>query len=258
MIVSATTIDLGDGIANGLAAIAVIISVIALFVADSRAKDANEIALDANETSREARDIAKSAHQRTVEHYEHIESQDLERLQVEFKELTGPLIAKIARIITRYGLESGAVSNKAIGIESIEASNKDLHEYTLAVVRRVNAHQARHFLSVSQDVTEALHAYFDAYASHFIDRKQKSKEGGDENPFKTPYPVSVDEDHTGGLQASKENLSRILTTYYQLLFQLSYTDDYRVEMDRIPTILEALRGGSPNTEDASQTDSPSD
>ena len=255
MIVSATTIDLGDGIANGLAAIAVIISVIALFVADSRAKDANEIALDANKTSQDARNIARAAHQRTVEHYEHIESQDLERIQTEFKELTAPLLSELARAIITHELDPRQRSNKFVDPESLNDLDDSVHKYTLTVIQKVNALQAKYFLAASGKVTEAQLAYLEAYTAYLKDVGQKIKEGRDEISLDTISPTSVDEDHTGRLRAIRENLSRVITTHYELLFNLSYSGDYRAEMNRIPTILEALREDYQNDESASRADS---
>ncbi|MCJ2194638.1 hypothetical protein MUG60_08255 [Kaistella montana] len=95
MIVGATTIDLGDGIANGLAAIAVIISVIALFTADSRAKDSNSIAIDANKTAREARDIANEANSLTREQIDYTIKMDEQERHTEFREL-------VPRIMHQY------------------------------------------------------------------------------------------------------------------------------------------------------------
>lgn len=92
MIVSVTTIDLGDGIANGLAAIAVIISVIALFTADSRTKDANSIAIDANKTAREARDIANEANNLTREQIEYTIKMDEQERHAEFRELARQIV----------------------------------------------------------------------------------------------------------------------------------------------------------------------
>lgn len=255
MIVSATTIDLGDGIANGLAAIAVIISVIALFVADSRAKDANEIALDANKTSRDALDIAQAAHQRTVEHYEHIESQDLERTQAEFKELTAPLLSELARAIITHELDPSKTSNKFVDPESLDDLNNSVYEYALTVIQKVNARQARYFLAASSEVSEAQQAYLKAYRAYLKDIDQKLKEGSDEISLDIISPTSVDEDHTGRLRVAKENLSKAIMTHYELLFDLSYAEDYRAEMDRIPTILEALGEDYQNDESASRADS---
>ena len=258
MIVSATTIDLGDGIANGLAAIAVIISVIALFVADSRAKDANEIALDANKTSRDALDIAQAAHQRTVEHYEHIESQDLERIQAEFKELTAPLLSELAQAIITHELDPRQKSNKFVDPESLDDQNNSVYEYTLTVIQKVNARQAKYFLAASQEVSEAQQAYLEAYSAYLADVDQKIKEGGDEISLDIISPTSVDEDHTGRLRVTKENLSRVIMTHYELLFDLSYAEDYRAEMNRNPTILKALHESSQNDESASRADSEPD
>lgn len=254
MILSVTTVDLGDGIANGLAAIAVIISVIALFVADSRAKDANEIALDANKTSQDARDIAKAAHQRTVEHYEHIESQDLGRLQAEFKELTAPHISEVAGVIARLGLNPRKANHKFIDPKSLNDFNKSVYEYALTVIQKVNPRQANNFMSASQEVTGAQEAYLDAYKAYLADVDQKIMEGGDKTPLDIIYPTSVDEDHTGRLRAAKENLSKATMTYYELLFAISYAEDYRAEMNRIPTILKELRESSQSDESASLAD----
>lgn len=67
ILTSAVTVDLGDAVANGLAALAVIISVIALFTADARQGDANRIseyaatkADEANRIAREVRNITDS------------------------------------------------------------------------------------------------------------------------------------------------------------------------------------------------------
>lgn len=255
MIVGATTIDLGDGIANGLAAIAVIISVIALFVADSRAKDANEIALDANKTSRDARDIARAAHQRTVEHYEHIESQNLERIQAEFKELTAPILSEFSQVIITYELDPRRPSNKFIDPEPLDALNSSVFEYSLTVIQKVNALQAKYFLAASQEFSKAYLAYLKACNAYLEDVGQKIKEGDDEISLNIIPPTSVDEDYTGRLRVTKNNLSRVIMTYYELLFDLSYAEDYRAEMNRIPTILEALREDYQNDESASRADS---
>lgn len=61
MLANATVVDLGDAVSNGVAAFAAVVAVIAVFTADSRAKDANKNALDANATAREARDIARKS-----------------------------------------------------------------------------------------------------------------------------------------------------------------------------------------------------
>ena len=80
-----TVVDLGDAVANGIAVIAVVISVIALFTADSRAKQANEIALDANETSREARDIAEAANEIARTQHLYAVSKDQQAEQIQFR-----------------------------------------------------------------------------------------------------------------------------------------------------------------------------
>ncbi|MHD0175224.1 hypothetical protein ACNQUF_12060, partial [Corynebacterium diphtheriae] len=99
------------------------------------------------------------AHQRTVEHYEHIESQDLERIQAEFKELTAPLLSELAQAIITHELDPRQKSNKFVDPESLDDLNNSVYEYTLTVIQKVNARQAKYFLAASQEVSEAQQAY---------------------------------------------------------------------------------------------------
>ena len=255
MLATETVIDLGDAVANGIALFAAVMSIIALFFANSRAKDANEIALDANRTSQEARDIAKSAHQRTVEHYEHIESQDLARLQAEFKELTGPLLSELIVAIVKHELNPRQASNKFIEPKSIHDLCNKINEYTSTVEYKVNLHHSLYFLEAAQEVNKASSAYNDAYHAYLVDAVQKIKEVSYENALDVMIPTSVDVDATGRLRATRENLSRVVHFYHELLLSISYADDYRAEMDRIPIRLKALRERSKNDEGASQADS---
>lgn len=246
MLATGTVIDLGDAVANGIALFAAVMSIIALFLANSRAKDANEIALDANRTSREARDIAKSAHQRTVEHYEHIESQELERLQAEFKELTTPHITEIHELTGRAGFNSLKPSDKLADLESIHIIAKSIHIYAMNVMEKINMDQVRQFLTISNEITEALMAYSEAHKAFLQEY---------EADLADVEQASVDEDHTGRLRVAKENLSTALTTYKVLLMRINYAEDYRDEMNRIPRILESIRKIVQNNESASQADS---
>lgn len=232
MLATGSALDLGDAVANGIALFAAVMSIVALFFANSRAKEANEIALDAIKTSREARDIAKSAHQRTVEHYEHIESQDLKRLQAEFKELTTPHLEEMAHLMAASGINPIKPNNKLVNLEYMYRLVKSVYRYTFTVMQKINSDQVSHFLSVTQEINdtheayiEAHEAFFQEYESHLADVEQ----------------ASVDDDPTGRLRVAKDNLSTIIETYYELVFIINYAEDYREEMNRIPMILKSIR-----------------
>lgn len=61
MLAGAVVVDLGDAVANGVAAFAAVVSVIALVVADSRANDANETSREALKVAHQANDISGNA-----------------------------------------------------------------------------------------------------------------------------------------------------------------------------------------------------
>ena len=98
MLAGAVVVDLGDAVANGVAAFAAVVSVIALFVADSRAKEANSIAVDANKTAREARDIANEANTLTREQIDYTIKMDEQERHTEFRESV-PRIMQLYRSI---------------------------------------------------------------------------------------------------------------------------------------------------------------
>lgn len=249
MLAGAVVVDLGDAVANGVAAFAAVVSIIALFVADSRAKDANEIALDANETSREARDIAKSAHQRTVEHYEHIESQDLERIQAEFKELTTPHLAEMTMLMERSGFRVMQASNKVAHVGSLRKLVKRITKYTFTVTQKMDLRQTHQFASLTEAILEAQGVYIKA---HDAFRQEYEADLADVEQ------ASVDEDHTGRLRVAKQNLYTLLMIHYDLIVHLNFAEDYREEMNRIPTIVKENMKSNQNYKIASPADSAPD
>lgn len=96
MLAGAVVVDLGDAVANGVAAFAAVVSVIALFVADSRAKEANSIAVDANKTSREARDIAEKANDIALNQYNLAVNQHTRSQQQKYRVALQPMLRKLS------------------------------------------------------------------------------------------------------------------------------------------------------------------
>lgn len=61
MIIGAANVDMGDSVANFIAVLALIVSIMTWFAADSRAKDANKTAREALKIARQANDISGNA-----------------------------------------------------------------------------------------------------------------------------------------------------------------------------------------------------
>ena len=119
MLATATTVDLGNSVANGIALLAVIISVIALFTADSRAKDANKIALDANKTSREARDIAREANNISRDSLTVSERADLREMYLKLEEPLADVTQRLYELARpEYGLDFDACLRHCTSIQN--------------------------------------------------------------------------------------------------------------------------------------------
>lgn len=249
MLATGTVIDLGDAVANAIALFAAVMSIIALFIANSRAKDANEIALDANKTSREARNIAESAHQRTVEHYEHIESQELKRLQAEFKKLTTPHLAEMAILMERSGFSISQASNKVAHVDSLRKLVKRITKYTFTVMQKMDLRQTHQFAVVTEAILDAKEAYIKAHDAFHQEY---------EADLADVEQASVDEDLTGRLRVAKQNLYTLLMIHYDLIVHLNFAEDYREEMNRIPTIVKENMKSNQNYKIASPADSAPD
>lgn len=120
MLAGAVVVDLGDAVANGVAAFAAVVSVIALFTADSRAKEANSISTEANRTAREAREIAREANELTKKQHEYTVNADKEERQAQFRELALPVLNRFHAISDTFnsGLTiAGASELNLIGPE---------------------------------------------------------------------------------------------------------------------------------------------
>lgn len=116
-------------------------------------------------------------------------------------------------------------------------------------MQKINSDQVEHFLPVAQETSDAHDAYIEAHEA-FTEEYWDILEDVEQ--------ASVDDDHTGQLRVAKENLSTALMTYYELLMTISYAEDYREEINRIPIILKTIRERSQNDESASQADSAPD
>lgn len=208
MLATGTVVDLGDAVANGIALFAAVVSIIALFVADSRASEANSIALDANETARAANTTARAAHERTVDHYNHIELLDAEKDQREFKAISSPFYIRLRMFERSVARQDG---------QAILKFMQESHDFLHALSVHLNGAQT---LALIELTTLTVNTASDLI--HSLERATASLEQKEEVPLVGDVPE---------LALAVEDLENVVKLYSRFLTKAMYGMNYNVAFE---------------------------